>query len=154
MPVTFPQPLPTQGLRLHVGFFFNADHPVLLKYSLCLSLHWRWLQFAVCVCQRWPRAPRQLPDGPVPAWVVAQDKASSWGTGKGLGCRRFWVQSAPGQGWQQGWQRGLVGPPWDSKPGEGWWGASVASARRCCRAPMGGHRSCKHLGWLLAFRCG
>lgn len=145
MPVPVPSPLPTQDRLCDFFFSFcNAGHPVVLKYSQCLSLGWRWLPFAVSALKDSGHAP--LGSSPVACLGGGTGhKSSPWGTGKCLG----WSvesQPAPGQGWGQGWETGLARPPWGGQAGEGWWGEGMARAGRCW------YRSTGHQGWPLSLQ--
>lgn len=116
MSVPFSLPLLPNTHKTHFPYFWQCCHLVLLKYSLCLSLEWRWFQVAACALNVMAVHPSAAPG--LPGWWH-RAKRLSGGQGKGLGWR-CWARSAPGQGWQLGWERGLVGPPWNGRAGQCW----------------------------------
>ena len=109
MPVSFPLPLlpNTHKTQTTFGVFFcNAGHPVLLKYSLCLSLGWGWHQMAVCALSDNGHAP--LSSSPVARLGGGTGQSLFLGDREGSGLET----SSPGQHQSKADSRGGRGGLW------------------------------------------
>lgn len=115
MSVPFPLPLLPNTHKTHFTYFWQCCLLVSLKYSLCLSLEWRWFQVAACALNVMAVHPSAAPG--LPGWWH-RAKRLSGGQGKGLGWRR-WALVSTGARLAAGVVEGTCGAlmEWQSGPG-------------------------------------